>query len=70
MIFKNGDINIVKFLGISASFKSKLKVTRKTSADVPLKCLTNFQRTLEITLFNQEINLVPAQSSTSYQFNS
>ena len=50
----------------SESFKSKTKITGKTPADgniknmeivVPLKHLTNFWRTLEISLINYESNL-------------
>ena len=51
----------------SESFKSKMKITRKTPADgntkdveiiVPLKYLSNFWRTLEMPLINCEINLI------------
>ena len=49
------------------SFKSKVKVTRKTPADrntksveiiAPLKHLCNFWRTLEMPLINWEVNLI------------
>ena len=57
----------------SKSFKSKTKVTGKTPNDnnekdveimVPLKCLSNFWRTLEMPLINCEINLILTWSST------
>ena len=50
----------------SESFKTKVKITRKTPADgntknveiiVPLKYLSNFWRTLEMSLINCEVNL-------------
>ena len=49
----------------SESFKSKIKITGKTSAAgntkdveiiVPLKYLSNFWRTLEMSLINCEVN--------------
>ena len=51
----------------SESFKLKFKITGKTPADgntknveiaVPLKCLINFWRTLEMPLINCGINLI------------
>ena len=51
----------------SASFKFKMKITGKTPADdnkkdvkiiLPLKYLSNFQRTLEMPLINCEVNLI------------
>ena len=51
----------------SKSFKSKVKITGKTPNDgntkhaeiiVPLKYLSNFQRTLEMLLINCEVNLI------------
>ena len=51
----------------SESFKSKIKITGNTPADgntkdveiiVPLKYLSNFWRTLEMSLINCEINLI------------
>ena len=51
----------------SESFKSKIKITGKTPADgitkdveifVPLKNLSNFERTLEMPLINCEVNLI------------
>ena len=54
-------------LADSESFKSKLKITRKTPNNgnekdveimVPLKYLSNFWRTLEIPLINCEVNLI------------
>ena len=50
----------------SESFKCKLKITGKTPADrttksveiiVPLKYLSNFWRTIEMSLINCEVNL-------------
>ena len=60
-------------LANSESFKFKVKITGKTpNADnekdveimVPLKCLSNFWRTLEIPLINCEVNLILTWSST------
>ena len=57
----------------SESFKSKLKITGKTSANwntkdveiiLPLKYLSNFWRTLEMTLITREINFVLTWSPT------
>ena len=57
----------------SESFKSKIKITRKTpnngnEKDVetmaPLKYLSNFWRTLDMSLINCEINLILTWSST------
>ena len=54
-------------LADSTSFKSKVKITRKTPNDgntkdveiiVPLKYLCNFWRTLEMPLINCEVNLI------------
>ena len=54
-------------LGNSESFKSKIKLTGKTPADgnikdaeimVPSKYLSNFWRTLEMSLINCEVNLI------------
>ena len=51
----------------SESFKSKIKITGKTLARgnmkiaeiiVPLKCLSNFWKTLEMPLINCEVNLI------------
>ena len=51
----------------SESFKSKIKITGKTppAGDtkdveiiVPLKCLSNFWRTLEMPLIKCEVNLI------------
>ena len=59
--------NIVK----SKLFKSKIKITGKTPAVgnakdvemiVPLKYLTNFWRTLEMSLINCEVNLISTWS--------
>ena len=55
----------------SKSFIYKIKITGKTSAAgnvkdikilVPLKCLSNFQRTLKIPLINCKINLILTRS--------
>ena len=57
----------------SESFKSKIKIRRKTPNNnnvkhieimVPLKYLSNFWRTLEMPLINCEVNLILAWSST------
>ena len=51
----------------SESFKSKVKITGNTLATgnakhaeiiAPLKCLSNFWRTLEMQLINCEVNLI------------
>ena len=58
----------------SESYKSKIKITGKTPNDdnekdveimVPLKCLSNFWRTLEMPLINCEVKLDLTWSSTS-----
>ena len=60
-------------LEYSESFKSKIKITGKTPNNdndkdveimVPLKYLSNFWRTLEMPLFNCEVNLILTWSST------
>ena len=57
----------------SESFESKIKITGKTPNNgnekdveimVPLKCLSNFWRTLEMPLINCEVNLILTWSST------
>ena len=57
----------------SKSFKPKIKITGKTPNNdnekdvqimVPLKCLSNFWRTLEMPLINCEVNLISTWSST------
>ena len=66
-------------LADSESFKSKIKVTRKTSNNdnekdveimVPLKYLSNFWRNLEMPLINCKFNLILTWSSTCVIFNS
>ena len=66
-------------LADSESFKSKIKITGKTpnndnEKDVeimtPLKCLSNFWRTLEMPLINCEVNLILTWSSTCVITNS
>ena len=66
-------------LAISESFKSKIKITGKTpSADnekdveimVALKYLSNFWRTLEMSLINWEVTLILTWSSTCVFTNS
>ena len=66
-------------LADSESFKSKIKITRKTPAAgnekdveimVPLKYLSNFWRTLEMPLINCEVNLILTWSSTCVITNS
>ena len=63
----------------SESFKSKIKITGKNPAKdnekdvetmVPLKCLSNFWRTLEMPLINCEVNLILTWSSTCVITNS
>ena len=63
----------------SESFKSKIKITGKTPNNnnvkdveiiVPLKYLSNFWRTLEMSLINCEVNLILAWSSTCVITNS
>ena len=60
-------------LADSESFKPKMKVTGKTPAAgnekdieimIPLKYLSNFWRTLEMSLINCEVNLILTWSST------
>ena len=66
-------------LADSESFKSKIKITGKTSNNgnekdveimVPLKYLSNFWRTLEMPLINCEVNLILTWSSTCVIINS
>ena len=66
-------------LADSESFKSKIKITVKTPNNdnekdveimVPLKCLSNFWRTLEMPLINCEVNLILLWSSTCVISNS
>ena len=66
-------------LSDSELFKSKIKITEKTSAAdnerdveiiVPLKYLSNFWITLEIPLINCEVNLILSWSSTCVITNS
>ena len=63
----------------SESFRFKVKITGKTPAAdnekdveimVPLKYLSNFWRTLELTLINCEVNLILTLSSTCIITNS
>ena len=63
----------------SESFKSKMKITRNTLAAgntknveimVPLKYLSNFERTLEMPLINGEVNLILTWSLTCVITNS
>ena len=63
----------------SESFKSKMKITGKTTAAgnekdvetmVPLKYLGNFWRTLEMPLINCKVNLILTWSSTCVITNS
>ena len=63
----------------SESFKSKIKITGKTHNNdsekdveimVPLKYLSNFWRTLEMSLINCEVNLILTWSSTCVITNS
>ena len=66
-------------LANSESFKFKVKITGKTPNDdnekdveimVPLKYLSNFWRTLEMSLINCEVNLILTWSSTRVITNS
>ena len=66
-------------LADSESFKSKIKITGYTPADgntkdveviAPLKYLSNFQRPLEMTLINCEVNLILTWSSACVITNS
>ena len=66
-------------LANSESFKFKVRITGKTSNDdnekdveimVPLKYLSNFWRTLEMTLINCEVNIILTWSSTCVITNS
>ena len=61
--------NIVNFNGVNAtdSFKFKTKITGQTDGNgridnveimVPLKCISNFWRTLEMPLINCEVELI------------
>ena len=61
----------------SESFKFKLKITGSTSNEantkdrkiaVPLKYLSNFQRTLEMLLINYEMNLILTCSENCFFF--
>ena len=56
----------------SQSFQSKVKITGNTSLKiiVPLKCLINFWRNLEMPLINCEVSLVLTWSSTCVIINS
>ena len=66
-------------LADSESFKSKVEITGNTSSNgntkdveiiVPLKYLSNFWRTLEMSLINCEVNLILTWSSTCVITNS
>ena len=66
-------------LADSESFKSKVEITGNTSSNVntkdveiivPLKFLSNFWRTLEMSLINCEVNLILTWSSTCVITNS
>ena len=69
----NNKGNIVDFIGVNAtdSFNSKTKITAQTDDDgridnvkimVPLKYLSNFWRTIEMSLINCEVELILAWS--------
>ena len=77
----NNDGNIVDFNGANAtdSFNFKTKITGQTDNNgridnveimVPLKYLSNFWRTLEMSLINCEVNLILTWSSTCVITNS
>ena len=66
-------------LADSESFKNKIKIKGSTPADVntkdvkiavPLKYLSNFWKTVEMSLINCEINLILTWSSTYFIINS
>ena len=66
-------------LTVSESFKSKIKIRGTTPTDgntkdveiiLPLKYLSNFCRTLEMSLINIEVNLILTWSSTCVITNS
>ena len=71
---RNNNNEIVDFTGgnTTHSFNFKAKITGQTGDDgtknveimVPLKCLSNFWRTLEMPLINCEVNLILTWSST------
>ena len=70
----NNAIIIFSEDNITDSFKFKAKITDKTGDDgkkdveimVPLKYLSNFWRTLEMSLINCEVNLILTWSSTCF----
>ena len=65
---------MVLLLNNSASFKFKTKKAGRTGNDgiknvkirVPLKCLTNFWRTLEMPLINSEIDIILTWSEGTF----
>ena len=71
---RNNNNEITEFTGCNTtdSFNFKAKITGRTGDDgtrnveimVPLKCLSNFWRTLEMPLINCEVNLILTWSST------
>ena len=71
---RNANDEITEFAdgNTTDSFKFKVKITGRTGNDgtkdvevmVPLKCLSNFWRTLEMPLINCEVNLILTWSSS------
>ena len=71
LLIKSGNIAaLVDANAATNSFKTK-KITgqtgnhdrKKAETKVPMKCLSNFWRTLEMPLINCEINLIPTWSA-------
>ena len=68
----NNEITEFRVNNTTDSFNFKVKITGQTGDDgtkdveimVPLKCLSNFWRTLEMPLINCEVNLILTWSST------
>ena len=68
----NNEIIVFDVNNTTDSFKFKVKITGQTGNNgtkdveimVPLKCLSNFWRTLEMPLINCEVNLILIWSST------
>ena len=77
--YSDAYIFVKEKITITGQFKSKIKITEKTPDDdnekdveimAPLKCLSNFWRTLEMSLINCEVNLILTWSSTCVITNS
>ena len=71
----NGDIVEINGANATGSFNFKVKITGQTGDNgskevelmVPLKYLSNFWRTLEMSLSNREINLILTWSANCVQ---